>query len=93
MPGVIIVLKYPKPLFLFNLEGENVSKHSVSRNCWQKNMQNDKNYATLKKVQPKFSPGWDEINGKIISTWNLGITIPTLPSNLMHFMSRSFHLL
>ena len=36
-------------------------------------MQNDKNYATLKKVQPKFSPGWDEINGKIISTWNLGI--------------------
>jgi len=36
MPGVIIVLKYPKPLFLFNLEGENVSKHSVSRNCWQK---------------------------------------------------------
>jgi len=38
-------------------------------------MQNDKNYATLKKVQPKFSPGWDEINGKIISTWNLGDTI------------------
>jgi len=37
-------------------------------------MRNDKNYATLKKVQPKFSPGWDEINGKIISTWNLGET-------------------
>jgi hypothetical protein len=36
-------------------------------------MQNDKNYARLKNVQPKFSPGWDEINGKIISTWNLGI--------------------
>ena len=33
-----------------------------------------KNYAKLKKVQPKFSPGWDEINGKIISTWNLGET-------------------
>jgi len=37
-----------------------------------KNIQNDKNYAILKKVQPKFSPDWDEINGKIISTWNLG---------------------
>jgi len=39
-----------------------------------KNIQNDKNYAILKKVQPKFSPDWDEINGKIISTWNLGKT-------------------
>jgi hypothetical protein len=73
MPGVIIVLKYPDPLFLFNLESETVLKHSVSRNCWQKNMQNDKNHATLKKVQRNFSPGWGEINGKIISTWNLGI--------------------
>ena len=32
-PGIIIDLKYPKPLFLFNWMGENVSKHSVLRNC------------------------------------------------------------
>ena len=48
-------------------------------------MQNDKNYATLKKVQPKFSPGWDEINGKIISTWNLGIMFTTgkIPTKIL----------
>jgi hypothetical protein len=32
---------------------------------WQKN-------ATIKMVQPKFSPGLGEIDGKMISTWNLG---------------------
>jgi hypothetical protein len=73
MPGIIIVLKFPKLLFLFNREGENVSKHSVLRNCWQKIMRNDKNNATLNKVQPKFSPVLGENDGKIMWTWNLGL--------------------
>ena len=73
MPGIIIVLKFPKLLFLFNRGGENVSKHSVLRNCWQKIMRNDKIIATIKKVQPKFSPGLGENDGRIIFTWNLGI--------------------
>ena len=74
MPGVIIVLKYPIPLFLFNWEGGNVSEYSDLGNCWQKITRNDKNNATLKTVQPKFSPDWGENVGKIISTWNLGMT-------------------
>jgi hypothetical protein len=77
MPGEIIVLKYPIPLFLFNWEGGNVSEYSDLGNCWQKNMRNDKNNAILKTVQPKFSPDWGENVGKIMSTWNLGDTIMT----------------
>jgi hypothetical protein len=34
---------------------------------------NSKDSATIKMVQPKFSPGLGEIDGKMISTWNLGI--------------------
>jgi hypothetical protein len=34
---------------------------------------NGKDSATIKMVQPKFSPGLGEIDGKMISTWNLGI--------------------
>ena len=86
MPGIIIVQKYPKPLFLFNRGGENVSKHSVLRNCWQIIMRNDKNNATLKKVQPKFSPGLGENDDKIILTWNLG------NSNFYHFISTTLPL-
>ena len=74
MPGVIIVLKYPIPLFLFNWEGGNVSEYSDLGNCWQKITRNDKNNATLKTVQPKFSPDWGENDRKIMSTWNLGDT-------------------
>ena len=72
MPGVIIVLKYPKPLFLFNWEGKNVSEYSDLGNCWQEIMRNDKNNATLKTVQTEFSPGLGVNDGKINSTWNLG---------------------
>jgi len=74
MPGVIIVLKYPIPLFLFNWEGGNVLEYSDLGNCWQKIMRNDKNNAILKTVQPKFSHDWGENVGKIMSTWNLGGT-------------------
>jgi len=75
MPGVIIVLKYPIPLFLFNWEGGNVSEYSDLGNCWQKICRNDKNNATLKTVQPKFSPDWGENVDKNMSTWNLGIIL------------------
>ena len=75
MPGIIIVLKYPKLFFLFNWEGKNVSEYSDLGNCWQKIMRNDKNNATIRKVQPKFSPGLGENDGKIILTWNLGIQV------------------
>ena len=54
-------------------EGENVSKQSVLRNFWPKIVRNDKNNATLKQVQPKFSPVLGENDGKLISTWNLDI--------------------
>jgi hypothetical protein len=74
MPGIIIVLKYPKLFFLFNWEGKNVSEYSDLGNCWQKIMRNDKNNAIIRKVQPKFSPGLGENDGKIILTWNLGYT-------------------
>jgi hypothetical protein len=33
----------------------------------------DRFWVTLNMVQPKFSPGLGEIDGKMISTWNLGI--------------------
>jgi len=68
----MIVLKYSKLLFLFNRDGENVSKCSVLGNWLRKSLGNGKNNATLDVVQPKFSPGLDEIDGKMISTWNLG---------------------
>jgi len=38
----IIVLKYPKLLFLFNRDDENVSENSVLRSCLRKYMQNSK---------------------------------------------------
>jgi hypothetical protein len=42
---------------------------------WQNNV-------TLKMVQPKFSPGLGEIDGKIISTWNLGISRGEMPERV-----------
>jgi len=65
------LFNYAGLFFLFNREGKNVLKHSVLRNCGQKFMRNNKNNATLKMVQPEFSPGLGEIDGKMISTWNL----------------------
>ncbi len=47
-------------------------ENSVSRNCLQKYMQNSKNNAKLKWVQPKFSFGLGENEGKIIATLNFG---------------------
>jgi hypothetical protein len=70
----MIVLKYPKLLFLFNRDDENASKCSVLSNWLRKSLGNGKNNATLKMVQPKFSTGLGEIDGKMISTWNLGNT-------------------
>jgi hypothetical protein len=48
MPGIIVVLKYHKPLFLFNRASENVSKPSVPRNCSWKIMSNDKKMLNLR---------------------------------------------
>ena len=66
----MIVLRFPKLLFLFNRDDENVSKCSVLSNWLRKSLGNGKNNATMKMVQPKFSPGLGEIDGKMISTWN-----------------------
>ena len=66
MPCLIFILKYPIQLFLFNQEGKNVSEYLVLRNCWQNIMWNDKYNVTLKKVQPQYSPGLSENDGKII---------------------------
>jgi hypothetical protein len=52
---------------------ENVSKCSVLSNWLRKLSGNGKNNVTLKIVQPKFSPGLGEIDGKMNSTWNLGL--------------------
>jgi hypothetical protein len=71
----MIVLKYPKLLFLFNRDGENVSKCPVLSNWLRKSLGKSKNNATLKMVQPKVSPGLGEIDGKMISTWNFGMII------------------
>ena len=68
----MIVLKYPKLLFLFYQDDENASKCSALSNWLRKSLGNGKNNATLNMVQPKFSPGLGEIDGKMISTWNLG---------------------
>jgi len=68
----MIVLNYPKLIFLFNRDDENVSKCSVLSHWLRKSLGNGKNNATIKMVQPKFSPGLGEIDGKMISTWNLG---------------------
>ena len=73
MPGIIIVLKYPKLLFLFNRDVENVSEYSVLRNCLRKYLQNGKTVLNFRKVPPRFSPCLGENDGKFISTWNLGI--------------------
>jgi hypothetical protein len=66
MSGMTFLLKYTGLFFLFKQEGKNVSEYSVLRICWQKIMRNDKNNATLKKVQPQFSPGLSENDGKNI---------------------------
>jgi len=66
MSGMTFLLKYTGLFFLFKQEGENVSEHSVLRNCWQNIMRNDKYNATLKKVQPQYSPCLSENDGKII---------------------------
>jgi len=68
MPGIIIVLKYPEQLFLFNREVENISKYSALRNYLRKYMQNGKNDAKLKKVPSSLSPALGENDGKIIPT-------------------------
>ena len=77
----MIVLKYPKLLFLFNRDDENVSKCSVLSNWLRKSLGNGKINATIKMVQPKFSPGLGEIDGKMISAWNLGFTCSIQPNN------------
>jgi hypothetical protein len=45
---------------------------------------NDKDNATIKMVQPKFSPGLGEIDGKMISTWNPGYILPPIPLQPPH---------
>jgi len=75
MSGLTIFLKYTKPYFLFNWDGEKVSEYMVLRNYLRKYIQNGKNNAKLKKVQPRFSPRLGENDGKIISTWNFGIIL------------------
>lgn len=67
MPGVIIVLKYPIPLFLFNWESGNVSKYLDFGNCWQIIMRNDKNYDIIVII---FILMGDNV-GKIMSMWTL----------------------
>jgi hypothetical protein len=52
-------------IWLAGKEGKNVSEYSVLRNYWQNIMWNDKYYATLKKVQPHYSPGLSENDGKL----------------------------
>ena len=47
-------------------------------------MRNNKNNATLKVVQPGFSPGLGEIDGKMISTWNFGIKRVEMTLSLCH---------
>ena len=72
MPGISILLKYPKLLFLFNRDGENVSQNLVLRNCLRKYVQNGKTVLDFRKVSSKFSTCLGENDGKFISTWNLG---------------------
>jgi hypothetical protein len=47
-----------------------VVEDSVLKNCWQRILQNDKNYAIFEKVQPTFSSVLSEYDGKIILRWN-----------------------
>ena len=68
----MIVLEFPKLLFPFNRDSENISTCSVLSNWMRKSLGNGKNNAKLKMVQPKFSPSLGEIDGKFYSTWDLG---------------------
>ena len=62
------LINYAGLFFLFNREGKNVLKHSVLIACGQKFMRNNKNNATLKMVQPGFSPGLGENGVKLLLT-------------------------
>jgi hypothetical protein len=68
MPGIIIVLKYPKLLFLFDRDDENVSENSVLRNLIVNIYTEWQNNAKLNKAPPKFPPCLGEYDVKIIST-------------------------
>lgn len=71
MPGIIILLKYPKSFFLFYRDVENVLENSVLRNCLGKYMQINKTMLNFPEVPPKFPLYLGEYEGKIILTWNL----------------------
>jgi hypothetical protein len=75
MPGIIIVLKYPKLLFLFNRDGENVSQYSVLRNCLRKYMQMSQTMLNFREVPPTLSLCLGKNDGRFISTWNSGTNI------------------
>lgn len=51
MSGMTFLLKYTGLFFQFIREGENVSEHSVLRNCWQNIMRDDKDNAIFNKGQ------------------------------------------
>jgi len=72
MSGINIALKYPKLLFLFNWDVENVSEYSILRNCLRKYMQGSKTMLNFREVPPTLSLCLGENDGKFISTWNLG---------------------
>ena|ERR1700690_860239 len=63
-----INLKYPKLLFLFNKDVENVSDYSVLRNCLRKYVQDSKTMLNFRNVPTVFPPGLGENDGKFIST-------------------------
>ena len=72
MPEKTFLLKYSGQFFY--LIG---TLKSFQNNWFQEinceNVQIGKNNAKLNKVPSKFSPSLGEIDGKMISTWNLGI--------------------
>ena len=58
---MIIVLKYPQLLVLFNRDVENVSEYSVLRNCLRKYLQNGKTVVLATEViRPDFESKKDE---------------------------------
>ena len=70
------VLKYSRPLFVFNRDNENASNYSILRINLRKCMQKDNNNAMIEKVLPNFSHSLSENGDKIMSPWNLGHQIP-----------------
>jgi hypothetical protein len=53
---MIIVLKYPQLLVLFNRDVENVSEYSVLRNCLRKYLQNGRKVLNSKKFGQDLHP-------------------------------------